>query len=342
MDIFTSRLGILMSAEVSSKSAVILVNLGTPEEPTPAAVRKFLREFLSDQRVVEIPKPIWWLILNCLILPRRPIKVAKAYASIWTEQGSPLRAITIAQFNGVKSILNTEPGFEDTEVCYAMSYGKPGLVEEIERLEKKGVRRIAVIPLYPQYSATTTAVVYDQIAKHQLQSRNITDIRVCKHYYQRDDYINALASSVDEFRALNGTADKLLMSFHGIPQRCVDLGDPYFEQCAATASALAEKLGLSESQWKMSFQSRLGRAQWLQPYTVAQVKQWGAEGVKSIQVICPAFSSDCLETKEEIAIEIRDDFLQAGGESFAYIPCLNDSKPHLELFSNISTNLLSY
>lgn len=342
MDIFTSQLGIVMSTEVSSKSAVILVNLGTPEEPTPAAVRKFLREFLSDQRVVEIPKPIWWLILNCLILPRRPIKVAKAYASIWTEQGSPLRAITIEQVDGVRELLNAMPGFEDTEVCYAMSYGKPGLVEQIQRLENDGVKRIAVIPLYPQYSATTTAVVYDQIANYQLQSRNIIDIRVCKHYYERDDYISALAAAVGEFRALNGTAEKLLMSFHGIPQRCVDLGDPYFDQCATTASALAEKLGLSESQWKMTFQSRLGRAQWLQPYTASQVKQWGDEGVKSIQVICPAFSSDCLETKEEIAIEVRDDFLQAGGESFAYIPCLNDSKSHLDIFTSISTNLLSY
>lgn len=330
-----------MSLEQPSGRAIVLVNLGTPERADAASVRAFLKDFLSDRRVVEIPRPLWWVILNGFILTTRPKKVAEAYRSIWTEQGSPLRAISEQQTQKLQEYCDEHSGLQGTQVRLAMSYGKPGLVDTVEQLRAEGFERIAVLPLYPQYSATTTAVVYDQLAKHQARSRDIADTRVCKSYYQRSAYIEALADSVRRFRTEHGEAKRLLMSFHGIPQRCVDLGDPYFDHCMSTAERLAAALGLTSEQWGISFQSRLGRAQWLQPYTIQLVKEWGEESLESVDVICPAFASDCLETLEEIAVEIKEEFQSSGGGDFRYIPCLNADKSHIAMLGDISEELLA-
>ncbi|WP_299978345.1 ferrochelatase [uncultured Pseudoteredinibacter sp.] len=329
------------AVQISKNLAVLLVNLGTPEAPDATSVRRFLSDFLSDPRVVEIPKPIWWVILNAFILPTRPKAVAKAYQSIWWPEGSPLRVITERQCSALEKKLNVLYPGQGVSVRHAMSYGKPSIAEQLDELQRQGIDKIAIIPLYPQYSATTTAVVYDQLAKLQTKQRNIVDTRVNKQYFERPAYIHALAQSVIRHRQQHGSADKLLMSFHGIPQRCVELGDPYYEQCVATAQALAQKLELSEDQWGISFQSRLGKAQWLQPYTVDVVKQWGSEKLSSLDVICPAFAADCLETLEEISEEICEDFQNAGGGRFSYIPCLNDNEEHIDCLAEISQELLA-
>lgn len=318
------------------KWGVLLMNLGTPAAPTKQAYRAFLKEFLSDPRVVEIPRPVWWAILNLFILPFRPGKVARTYQSIWdAEQGAPLLAITKRQVAALSEKLNGELGENAPIVSYAMSYGDPSFNQRIEELQARGAEKIFVLPLYPQYSATTTASIYDKFAKLIGRSRNIPDITINKHYFEDPDYIAALAESVEEFRSNNGAGERLLLSFHGIPQRCVDLGDPYFSHCQQTARALSERLALSDQQWGISFQSRLGKAKWLQPYTVDVLEQWAKQGVKTIDVACPAFAADCLETLEEIAIEGKAIFQAAGGEDLRLIPCLNDRNAHIQLFAKI-------
>ncbi|GAA6153721.1 ferrochelatase [Pseudoteredinibacter isoporae] len=325
----------------AKKTAVLLVNLGTPETAEPKSVKKFLGEFLSDRRVVEIPRLIWWPILNGIILTTRPKAVAKAYQSIWWEEGSPLRVITERQKDALQRTLNERFPHRQIIVEYAMSYGAPSIAEQVKTLQQQGVDQIAVLPMYPQYSATTTAVVYDQIGKLQQQQRNIADTRINKYYFDRPSYIKALAESVREHRRKEGSAERLLMSFHGIPKRCVDLGDPYYQHCVATAEALASELGLEDAEWGLSFQSRLGKAEWLKPYTSDIAKEWGSEKLASLDVICPAFSADCLETLEEISEEIREEFQAAGGGTFSYIPCLNDSDAHIECLAEISEELLA-
>lgn len=322
---------------MSEQLGVILVNLGTPEQPTPTSVRKFLREFLSDQRVVELPRFIWKPILYGFILPFRPKKVAHAYASIWTERGSPLKAITEDQVAGLRQKLKQN---SDTPVLveYAMTYGNPGIEATVDKLLQQGATRLLVLPLYPQYSATTSGAVYDQVAQIIQSRRDIPQLFVHKQYYQRDDYIGALTNSIARFQKQHGTPEKLLFSFHGIPKRCVDLGDPYYDQCMATAKATAEQLQLNDDQWHVSFQSRLGKAEWLKPYTSELLEEWGNRGVASVQVVCPAFAADCLETLEEIRIENRDVFVDAGGKSYEMIPCLNSDEEHLQVMANIVTN----
>jgi ferrochelatase len=315
---------------------VILMNLGTPAAPTKEAYRAFLKEFLSDPRVVEIPRPVWWAILNLFILPLRPAKMAEAYQSIWNDElGSPLAAITKRQTQALADTLQRDLGSNAPLVTYAMTYGEPRLTDRVKQLQEDGAEKIFVLPLYPQYSATTTAPIYDQFARIIGESRDIPDITINKHYYDHPRFIAALVNSVREFREANGAAQRLLLSFHGIPQRCVDLGDPYFEQCRATAVSLCKGLGLTEDQWGTSFQSRLGRAQWLQPYTVDVLNRWAKEGVKTVDVACPAFAADCLETLEEIAVEGKAIFQAAGGDDLRLIPCLNDSQEHIELFADI-------
>lgn len=319
-----------------AKWGVVLMNLGTPAAPTKKAYRAFLKEFLSDPRVVEIPRPVWWLILNLFILPFRPGKVAEAYQNIWDQdQGAPLLAITKRQVAALREKLGNQLGTSAPTVTYAMTYGEPSFTARIEQLQAEGVDKIFILPLYPQYSATTTASIYDKFAKLIGSFRNIPDITINKHYFEDPDYIAALAQSVAEFRAKHGTGDRLLLSFHGIPQRCVDLGDPYFAHCQHTARALSQQLRLDNKEWGISFQSRLGRAQWLKPYTVDVLEHWAKEGVKTIDVACPAFAADCLETLEEIAVEGRDIFRAAGGEDLRLIPCLNDRDAHIELFAKI-------
>lgn len=320
------------------KRAVIIMNLGTPAAPTAKAVRAFLKEFLSDPRVVEVPRPIWWCILNFAILPFRSPKVAKAYESIWQRGGSPLRVITESQTEKLQRLL-TDKIDNTVSVRHAMTYSGPSLETVVSELESEGYEEIVLLPLYPQYSATTTGSIFDQLAALNRRRRNIPQIHLIKHYHQHPLYIEALASSVRSYWQQHGQGQCLLMSFHGIPQRNVDLGDPYYEHCLATATLLAQALDLQQHQWTMSFQSRLGRAQWLQPYTSETLEKMPADSITHVDVICPAFSADCLETLEEMEEENRQVFIAAGGSKYGLIPCLNDSDEHIQMMAEV---LLDY
>jgi protoporphyrin/coproporphyrin ferrochelatase len=316
------------------RAAVLLVNLGTPEAPTPAALRTYLKEFLSDRRVIEIPRPIWWLILNGIILPFRAPRSAKAYAKVWTEHGSPLLVTSRKLANDLqKELARTMPR---VTVMLAMNYGKPSIDQAIDRLRAENIQRLLVLPLYPQYSATTTASVFDRVTRSLSRLRWLPEVRFVNDYHHEARWQEAIAKSISEFRQRHGTADKLLFSFHGIPKRNLLAGDPYYCQCQASARLIAERLGLNESDWKISFQSRLGRAEWLKPYTDKTLQGMAKSGLKRVQVVCPGFSVDCLETLEEIAMENRDEFLHAGGEKLEYIPCLNDSPSHVRLLAELA------
>ena len=320
-----------------SKTAVLLVNLGSPDEPTPGAVRRYLKEFLSDRRVVEGDGPmrlIWLAVLNGIILTFRPKKVAKLYASIWDED-SPLRLILNRQVAALNLELQKHYPDSGVQVFSAMTYGNPGLTPRLQELTDAGYERIFVIPLYPQYSATTTAPIYDQINRFQLQSRNIPDIRVVRDYHDHPQYIEALAESVRRFRADKPTADKLVLSYHGIPKEYADKGDPYPQHCHRTSELLAQALNLKEDEWLTTFQSRFGPKEWLQPYTDKTLESFPAQGIKKLDIICPAFAADCLETLEEIAEENREVFTEAGGEQYDYIPALNDSEGMIRLLQTL-------
>ncbi|WP_136419801.1 ferrochelatase [Herbaspirillum sp. ST 5-3] len=306
-----------------AKTAVVLVNLGTPDAPTASALRRYLKEFLSDPRVVEIPKLAWWPILNGIILPLRSGKSAAKYASIWTKEGSPLKVYTERQASLLRGFLG-ERGHE-VQVAYAMRYGNPSMREVLDKLKADGCDRILVLPAYPQYSGTTTASIFDAVFSHYSRVRNVPELRLIKHYHDHEAYIHALSKSVLAHWDLNGRPDKLVMSFHGVPKRTLLLGDPYHCECYKTARLLAAQLQLSANEYLVTFQSRFGKAEWLQPYTAPTLVKLAKEGVRRVDVICPGFTSDCLETLEEIAMEVRRDFLTAGGKEFHYIPCLNDS-----------------
>ncbi len=317
------------------KSAVVLMNLGTPSAPTAGAIRRYLREFLSDKRVVEIPRLLWYPILHGIILPFRPKRTALAYQQLWNEYGdSPLRVISQQQLAAL-ALHWRERGDTQTQFRLAMTYGEPSLPAVVDELRAQGVEHILVLPLYPQFSATTTGPIYDRVAEIFKTQRNIPSIGVIKQYFDHPLYIDALAQSVRAHWQTQGRAQHLLMSFHGIPRRNVELGDPYRTQCDATATLLAEKLELRAQEWSLSFQSRLGRAEWLQPYTAVVMRQMGERKVASVDVICPAFAADCLETLEEIAIENREIFQHAGGGEFRYIPCLNAGAAHIELLAQL-------
>lgn len=309
--------------------AVVLVNLGTPDAPTPAAVRRYLREFLMDRRVVELPRVLWWLILNLFVLTFRPRRVAKLYASIWTEQGSPLRAHTEALAAKVQSELAGSP----VQVHAAMAYGEPSLASLLWKIEAAGVNRVLVLPLYPQFSATTNGAAVDIVARYLLKTRRAPDLRIVRDYCEDPGYLDAVADSIRAFRAEHGTADRLLLSFHGIPQPYADKGDPYPHCCEATAKGVISRLGLPADAWAMTYQSRFGAQQWLTPYTDETLKSWPQAGVKTVQVVCPGFAVDCLETLEEVAEENREAFLHAGGEGYAYIPALNAAPAHAGLLA---------
>lgn len=317
------------------KSAVILMNLGTPSAPTVASIREYLREFLSDTRVVEIPRCIWYPILYGIILPFRPKRTAVGYQQLWQEYGdSPLRAISTQQLEAVSKYWR-ERNDDDVQFRFAMTYGEPSLPKVVDELCAQGIGHILVLPLYPQFSATTTGAIYDRVAALFQTRRNIPSISVIKQYFDHPRYIGALAQSVRTHWEKYGRAQRLLMSFHGIPRRNVELGDPYRAQCDATAQSLAHALGLRADEWSLSFQSRLGRAEWLQPYTSVVMQELGEAKTASLDVICPAFATDCLETLEEISIENREIFRRAGGGEFRYIPCLNASAPHIELLAQL-------
>ena len=305
----------------TARSAVLLVNLGTPDAPTAAALRRYLAEFLWDPRVVEIPRPLWWLILHGVILRTRPAKSAAKYASIWTDRGSPLLHWTRAQAQALQAQLAARG--HDLLVRPAMRYGSPSIAGELDALKAAGARRILVLPLYPQYAAATTASAVDAVAGWARRQRWLPELRFVNHYHDDPGYIAALAASVREHWARQGRGEKLVISFHGVPARSLALGDPYHCECQKTARLLAQALQLAPADFVVTFQSRLGRAKWLQPYTEPTVVALAAQGLRRIDAICPGFAADNLETLEEIAIEARDAFVQAGGERLSLVGCLN-------------------
>ena len=317
-----------------AKTAVVLVNLGTPDAPTSSAVRRYLKQFLWDRRVVEVPRLIWWLILHLIILPFRSSQSAKKYASIWTNEGSPLKIHTEKQALLLKGYLG-ERG-HDVNVVYAMRYGSPSIPSVLEKLKSEGYERLLILSAYPQYSSTTTASNFDAVFTHYQEVRNVPELRMVKNYHDHGAYIEALKQSVLNHWQTYGRPEKLVMSFHGLPKAFLMRGDPYHCECYKTARLLAESLGLSKEQYLVTFQSRLGRAEWLQPYTAPTVQQLAKDGVKRIDVICPGFIADCLETLEEIAMEVREEFLHAGGKEFNYIPCLNESPAWMRGFAEIA------
>ncbi len=310
-------------------TGILLTNLGTPEAPTPQAVRRYLREFLWDPRVVEIPRPLWWLILHGAILPLRPRRSARKYQAIWTDAGSPLLAITRRQGIAIGYQLQaTCPG--RVRVAVGMRYGRPSIAEALRELREAGARRLLIAPLYPQYSASTTASVFDAVAKELNAWRWLPELRMINHYHDHPGYIDAITESILDFWSQDNPAERLLFSFHGVPKRSLLAGDPYHCECQKSARLAAEQLGLEAEEWGLSFQSRFGKAEWLKPYTSQLLTEWAQQGVKSVDVICPGFAADCLETLEEIAMENRDVFLKAGGKRYRYIPALNDNPRHMD------------
>ena len=315
-----------------AKVTIILANLGTPDAPTVPAVRRFLQQFLSDQRVIEIPKPIWQIILRLFILPFRPKRVAHAYDMVWGND-SPMREILFEQVAAVKQHLTAKyPEFE-LNVIPAMTYGNPGISTALAQLAEQPQDHIVLFPLFPQYSATSTAPLYDAIAQWIPQQRNLPGLSIIRDYYQHPLFIQALAQSVRDYQAEHGVADKLLMSFHGIPQPYADKGDPYADRCRVTGHLVAQALGLTAEQYEISFQSRFGKQEWVKPYTDATLEAWGKQGVKSVQVMSPAFSADCLETLEELALQNAEIFQAAGGGEYGYIPALNARDDHVGLLN---------
>jgi len=321
------------------RTGVLLVNLGTPTAPTAAALRPYLKEFLSDPRVVEIPRPIWWLILNGIILNTRPAKSAKKYASVWTSEGSPLKVHTEKQAKLLAGFL-AQAGQRELHVSWAMRYGQPSIRSQLDAMRAAGCTRILVVPLYPQYAASTTATVVDEVANCLRHWRNLPEVRYVRSFGDDPGYIEALAASVRAHWQRNGQADRLVLSFHGIPRRSLDLGDPYHCECYKTGRLLGEALKLAPERLIVSFQSRFGKAEWLKPYTQPTLEELGGSGVGSVDVMCPGFVSDCLETLEEINMECREAFLHAGGKQFSYIPCLNENQPWIEALTTLSLNHL--
>ena len=321
------------------RTAVLYCNLGTPDEPSPKAVRRYLAEFLSDHRVVEIPHLLWLLILHGFILRTRPAKSAAKYASIWTPDGSPLKLWTEKQSKLLQGWLGQRN--HGVKVRYAMRYGSTSIASQLDALKADGVTRVLVLPAYPQYSATTTASVFDAVYAWAARTRAVPELRFVNHYHDHPDYIGALANSIQRHWKANGRPDQLVMSFHGVPARTLALGDPYHCECMKTARLLAAKLSLSKEQYKITFQSRLGRAKWLEPYTEPTLIAMGRAGVKRVDVVCPGFTSDCLETLEEISMEGRAAFLLAGGKTFHYIPCLNDDPEWITALCNVSERHLA-
>jgi len=321
------------ATQQKKRFGILMVNLGTPEAPTPKAVRAYLKEFLSDVRVVDAPRLIWWFVLRIILLIR-PKPVSEAYKSIWTSEGSPLLVISKRQAAAVEARLKEVTG-NDIPVELAMTYGNPSILSASNALRSKGVERILILPMYPQFSSSTTAAIYDKLSDLLKRCPHLPEMRWIRDFHDNPDYINALAKSVKTQWEKTGQAEKLLMSFHGVPERYTNKGDPYEHHCRKTADLLAAKLELKPEQWQCCFQSRFGREEWVKPYTDYTLKQWGKDGIKSVDIICPAFSADCLETLEEIQVENKEYFIEAGGESYNYIPALNDNPDHIDMLSKL-------
>ena len=326
-----------------AKTGILLVNLGTPDAPTPSAVRRYLKEFLSDTRVVEIPRAIWWLILNVIILNVRPAKSAAKYQTIWTKEGSPLRFYTERQAQMLGGFLG-EKIKSPMMVVAAMRYGNPSIEAGIDKLKAANCSNILVLPLYPQYAASTTASTFDQVARVMMKKRNVPGLRFVRNFHDHPAYIDAIAKNVEAHWQKIGRpdfrSDKLLMTFHGVPKFHLDRGDPYHCESHKSARLIAEKLGLQKSDWLVTFQSRFGKAEWLQPYTDKTLAALGADGTQRVDVICPGFACDCLETLEEIAMEARETFLHAGGKTFNYLPVANDSEAFVAALTTIALDHL--
>ncbi len=324
-----------------NRSAILLINLGTPDEPTPKAVGRFLKEFLSDPYVVEIPHPIWWIILNCFILPKRSKDAAARYASVWTREGSPLRAHTVAQAKFVSGYLG-ERGRRDVMVDYAMRYGEPSIKKQLSVLKEKNVNRIVLLPLYPQNARSSTATALDAASVAMQALDYHPAVISIEDFHDHPGYIDALANSVREYQMRTASRpDKLVMSFHGVPQYTIDRGEPYQDHCIKTGQLLAAKLKLGAHQYEICFQSRFGRAEWIKPYTADVLTELGKQKTARIDMICPGFTSDCLETLEEIAIEGKEIFHTAGGGEYNYIPCLNERHDWLNTLTDIALEKLT-
>ena len=323
----------------NQKTGILLTNLGSPDHPSTKAVRTYLREFLSDRRIVEIPRLIWMIILHGIVLRVRPKKSAKLYESIWTENGSPLTHITELQRDKLNALLK-QKGYQDTEVVMSMRYGNPSIESGLKALREKGYTRIVVLPLYPQYSSPTVGSTFDAVAKVLQTWRWVPELHFINGYHKNTHYIDSLANSIKEDLQKNGTPQKIVFSYHGMPKLFLDNGDPYYCLCLQTTRLVVEKLNLDESLVISTFQSRFGKAEWLKPYTDATLESLPEQGVKDIAIISPAFSADCLETLEELESENREIFEQAGGEKYRYIAALNDRDDHIEaIFEVLKPNL---
>ena len=318
---------------------ILLTNLGTPAAATPSALRAYLREFLSDPRVIEVPKLLWWLILHLVILRIRPPRSAKAYAKVWTAEGSPLAVHTEQQALALQQRLKQMYG-EQIVVSWAMRYGQPDIQSATQKLLDSGVDQLLVLPLYPQYSATTTASTFDALSQDFTRRRWLPQLRFISGYHKHPAYISAVADSIRQHQNTHGQQEHLLFSYHGLPMRYLHKGDPYHCFCLETTRLIAQELGLAEGSYSTSFQSRFGREPWLQPYTDVVLTQMGRDKLASVAVVCPGFSADCLETIEEIDEENRDFFIAAGGGEFHYIPALNSSETHIDALAKICTDNL--
>ncbi|MBB5019858.1 ferrochelatase [Chitinivorax tropicus] len=324
----------------AQRIGVLLINLGSPAAPTKQALKPYLREFLSDQRIVELPGWLWQPILRGIILNTRPKHSAEKYAAIWTKDGSPLKVYTERLAKLTQGLLG-EGGHKQILVSYAMRYGQPAIATELAKLKEKGCERILLVPLYPQYAASSTGSALDACFRTLLATRNQPEIRTIKHFHDAPGYIESLANSVRRYWAEHGQPSKLVMSFHGIPKFALERGDPYHCECLKTGRLLAEALGLTKDQYEICFQSRFGRAEWLQPYLSARLEQLGKARTERVDVICPGFVADCLETLEEVAMEGKATFLSAGGKDFHYIPCLNDNTDWVTSLTTIIQSHLS-
>ena len=317
-----------------ARTAIVYCNLGTPDEASAPALRRYLAEFLSDPRVVEIPKLLWWPILHGIILRTRPKKSAAKYASVWLPEGSPLKVWTEKQATLLRGYLG-ERGHQVT-VRYAMRYGNPSIASVLDELKAEGVTRVLVLPAYPQYSGTTTASVIDAVTAWSQPVRHLPEFRFVNRYHDDPGYIQALAKRIRAHWMAHGQGEHLVMSFHGVPERTLHLGDPYHCECQKTARLLAEQLGLAKDRYTLTFQSRFGKAKWLEPYTEPTLVAMAKKGLKSVDLVCPGFTSDCLETLEEINMEAREAFLHAGGQQFQYIPCVNDSPEWIRALADLA------
>ncbi len=321
-----------------SKIGILLCNIGTPDAPTTKAVRKFLKEFLSDRRVIELSPLIWQPLLRTTILPFRPKKLVKLYQKIWTEQGSPLLNYTLDLVEKLKKQLLTEEN--EIVISVGMRYGNPSIQDSLEEFRKKSVKTLFILPMFPQYSATTTASTFDSVASALKRWRELPELHMINRYFSHVDYIDAISHSIRSHWDSHGK-NYLLFSFHGIPQKYIQMGDPYADECHKTSNLIAEKLQLKHDEWSISFQSRLGPTKWLKPYTDIILRSLPENGIEHLQVVCPGFSVDCLETLEEISLRGKETFLAAGGKTFSYIPALNSSDIHISMLAKIIQSHLS-